>query len=167
MEFIKVGKIIHTHGIKGDLKIRSMTDFPEDRFKNGATIYIDHDHEKKPFKVKTYRETGTMSLLLLKDLEDINLVEIYKGDDIYVPADAKTTLSPDEYHLSDILGMKILCNGEEVGEVDDVKAYPQGDYLDVLTTSGQHRLVPFRDEFVDDVDLDKRTITVIDMEGLL
>jgi len=167
MEYFKVGYITGTRGIKGELKIKALTDFLSDRFANGNIIFIQYEGSYLEFIVKSFRQINNQDLLTLKDHEDINLVEKYKGCEIFVSADSETTLYEDEYHLSEIIGMDVQQNMKKIGIVDDVLAYPQGDYLDVLLNSGKHALIPFRDEFIIEVNLEDNFIEIIDMEGLL
>jgi 16S rRNA processing protein RimM len=166
MEYLKIGKILNTRGIKGELKIKSLTDFQEDRYKQGNKIFIHFENKYLQFEVLKYRSIKNMDILVLKDHEDINLVEKFKGSSIYVLADSDTTLYDDEYHLSEIIGLPVYQAGKLIGEVSDVRDYPQGDYLDILTNEGKHAIVPFRDEFVINVDLEEEYIEVIEMEGL-
>ncbi|MBN2541184.1 MAG: 16S rRNA processing protein RimM [Bacilli bacterium] len=167
MEYIKIGTIVNTKGIRGELKVQSFTDFQEDRYRTGNTIYIFYDNEYLPFQVKAYSPYKNQDLLVLKDHEDINLVEKFKGSDVYVPEEAETTLFEDEYHVNELLELDVYQNSNLVGTIANVVAYPQGDYLDILQESGKHSLVPFRDEFVLEVNLDEGYVEIIEMEGLL
>jgi 16S rRNA processing protein RimM len=108
-----------------------------------------------------------MDFIVLKNHEDINLVEKFKGCEIFVSSDSEITLLENEYHLSEILGLKVFQGNIQVGEVYDVRSFPQGDYIDIILTSKEHAFVPFRDEFVIDVNLEEEFIEVIEMEGLL
>ena len=75
MDYVLIGKIINTFGIRGELKVNSYTDFAKERFKKGSTVYVGEKH--LPFTVKGYREHKGFLLVSFKDHEDINLVEKY------------------------------------------------------------------------------------------
>ena len=167
MEYLKIGKILNTRGIKGELKIKPLTDFQEDRYKQGNKVYILFENKYLEFEVKKYRNIKNMDILVFKDNEDINLIEKYKGSYIYVLADSDITLYENEYHLSEIIDLDVYQNNNLIGKVYDVKSYPQGDYLDILLNNDKHALIPFRDEFVTDVNLDEAYIEVVEMEGLI
>lgn len=167
MEYLNIGKIVNTRGIKGELKIKSYTDFQSDRYHIGNRIYIFFENQYMEFKILKYRFHNNLDLIVLQDYEDINLVEQFKGCDVFVSSDSEVTLMEDEYHLSEIVGITVYQGDQIVGEVFDVKAFPQGDYIDVLLTSKEHALIPFRDEFVLDVDLENERIDIVEMEGLL
>lgn len=167
MEYLKIGKIINTRGIKGELKIKSATDFQEDRYAEGSKIYIYFQNNYIEFEVLKYRRINNLDILVLKDNEDINLVEKYKGCEIFVEYESEMTLMEDEYHITEIIGLDVYQNDKRIGEVYDVKAYPQGDYIDILLETEKHKLIPFRYEFVTLVDLDNNRVEIVDMEGLI
>ena len=167
MEYLKIGKIVNTRGIRGELKIKSFTDFQEDRYKKGNKVYINYNNQYLEFEVLRYRSISKNDVLLLKDNEDINLVEKYKGCEISVIDDSEITLYEDEYHISEIIGLKVIQAKKTIGKINGVVNYPQGDYLDILLESGKHSFVPFRDEFVLEVNTDEDFVEIIDMEGLV
>jgi 16S rRNA processing protein RimM len=167
MEYIKIGKILNTRGIKGELKIKPFTDFQLDRYKKGKIVFIFFDNEYVQVEVKQYKSYKNMDLLVFENYEDINLVEKFKGFEIYVLSEDETTLNEGEYHLSEIINMKVFQGNILIGYVNDVKPYPQGDYLEILTIDKVKKLIPFRDEFVISVNLETERIEIVNMEGLL
>ncbi|MCK5732010.1 MAG: 16S rRNA processing protein RimM [Tenericutes bacterium] len=167
MEYLKIGKILNTRGIKGELKVKPYTDFQEDRYQIGNKIFIQYQNRYLEFEVLKYRSIKNQDILILKDNEDINLVEKYKGSDIFVPSDSDITLYENEYHISEIIGLKVYQGEKLIGSIFDIKDYPQGDYLDILLETKEHAYIPFRDEFVIDVDVDKEYIKIVEMEGLI
>ncbi len=167
MNYIKIGKIVNTRGIKGELKIRSLTDFQNDRYKKGNTVYIYYQNEYLPFKVKSYKSQKNMDYLVLLGFEDINKVEKYKGSDIYVSSEDDVSLTEDEYHILEIIGLKVYQDNKIIGEIKDVLSYPQGDYLKISLNDEKTSLIPFRNEFVIEVNINKGFIEIIEMEGLL
>ena len=167
MEYLKIGEIVNTRGIKGELKIKSFTDFQEDRYKKGNKVYIKFENKYLEFEVLKYRNISNIDVLLFKDNEDINLVEKYKGCEISVIDDSEITLFEDEYHISEIIGLKVYQSKKNIGEIYGVVNYPQGDYLDIMLESGKHSFIPFRDEFVLEVNTEDEFVEIIDMEGLI
>ena len=85
MEFVCIGKIVNTFGLKGELKVAYSTDFVSERFKKGSIVYLGE--EKAPFVVKSYRLHKGFLLVVFNDNEDINLVEKYKNLYIYKSKD--------------------------------------------------------------------------------
>ncbi len=167
MHYIKIGKIVNTRGIKGELKIHSLTDFQNNRYKKGNTIYINYQNTYIPFKVKSYKRLKNMDYIVLDGFEDINKVEIYKNSEIFVLSEDEISLTEDEYHISEIIGLKVYQKDEIIGEIRDVLSYPQGDYLKILLNNKKTSLIPFRNEFVMEVNLKQGFVRIIEMEGLL
>ena len=88
MALYKVGTIVNTHGIRGEVRVIATTDFPEERFAKGNKLIIDG---KSPVEVEiaTVRNHKQFVLLSFKDLQNINLVEQYKTHDLMVPEEAQ------------------------------------------------------------------------------
>ena len=84
MAYICIGKIINTHGIKGEVKIESYSDFDEERYTKGKQVYICVDEKYLPVTVASYRKHKGFPLVSFVDLQNINFVEQYKGCEIYI-----------------------------------------------------------------------------------
>lgn len=166
-EFILIGQIVNTHGVKGEIRLLSQTDFKKDRYNKNNLTYIDYNGVKVDVKVKSYRVHKGFDLLIFEGLEDINLVEKYKGCNLYTENKKVKELSKNEYHISDLIGLNVFQNLEKKGIVQSIRSFPQGDYLEVLTINQEMKLVPFMKEFILDVNLNTQSILVIEMEGLL
>lgn len=166
MKYILIGKIINTHGIKGELKVETYTDFIDERFKKNSYIYLGENHLK--YEVKSFRNHKNNILLLLKDNEDINLVEKYKGFNIYKDENDIKPLDNGEYYFRDIKGLDVYQNNNKVGKVIDMQEGLRSNYMRILKDEdNKEYLVPFMKEFIINVDLDNKRIDIIDLEGLL
>lgn len=164
MEFICLGKIVNTFGIKGELKIQYDTDFIEERFKKGSIVYLGKD--KLPMEVKSYRVHKDFLMVLFKDYEDINLVEKYKNMLVYKSKDDIKPLKKGEYYFSDLINLEVYVDNEHVGKVLNVEEGISSNYLRVLHGE-KESLVPFLPEFIENVDLDNKRIDIKKMDGLL
>ena len=87
MDYIEVGKIVGTHGIKGELKVLSDSDFKSERFKKGNVLYLKINDEYKEVKVSSYRPHKNLDLITINNLFDINEVLKYVNKDLYVKKD--------------------------------------------------------------------------------
>ncbi len=162
-----IGKIVNTRGLNGELKILSETDFKEQRYSDKGNLYIFFGGNYLPVKVESYRVFKGFDILKFKDLDNINKVEKFKGSNLFAE-DIKIELeNPDEFHAAQLIGLKVLQNELVKGEVESIREMPQGDYLNILKLDGTIAPVPFRDEFVTNIDLDQGIIEIVDMEGLL
>lgn len=167
MNYIQIGTIVNTHGLKGEVKVLASTDFKEERYDPNNTVYVKIGDAFQPMKVKKYRIHKGFDLLTFEGLEDINLVEKYLKCDIYSEDFPVENLQNNEFHVNDLLDLDVIQNEIVRGKVKSITTFPQGDYLVVLTMENTSKLVPFRDEFVEKVDIDEKKIYIKDIEGLL
>lgn len=165
MEYKLIGRIANTHGLKGELKVIPDTDFIAERYQAGSAIYLGKD--KLKMLVKSYREHQGLVLLTLLDHEDINLVEKFKGFEIYKSIDDIKPLAKGEYYFSDLKGLDAYVNDEKRGRVIDVEAGTKANNLRIMKEDGKMALVPFLPVFIKNVDLENRRIDIIEMAGLL
>ena len=87
MNQVIVGKIVNTHGIKGELKVKASTDFIEERFQKGATLYLEYQGQTIEMTVASHRFHKGHVLVTFENHRDINLVEKYKGCLLYACKD--------------------------------------------------------------------------------
>lgn len=164
MEYITIAKILNTHGIKGELKVDVYTDFVEERFLKGSKLYIGDEHIE--VIVKSYRMHNGFMLLLLKDLEDINLVLKFKNEIVYKSND-DIKPSEDGYFFRDLKDLDVYVEDKLVGKSMYCETGTSSDYLRVKTLDDKEVLVPFLDVFIKDVDLENKRIDIVKMEGLI
>lgn len=164
---IAIGTIVNTHGIKGELKINPDTDFQSFRYAKHKTLYVSLGETLLPLKIKAHRSHKGYDLLTFEGLEDINLVERFKGMALLCDDEPVENLAKNEFHVAELSGRSVVQEGIQKGEVAGVRSYPQGDYLEVRLLDGTLRIVPFRDEFVKPFDRKEGPIEIVMMEGLL
>ncbi|MBR6233577.1 MAG: ribosome maturation factor RimM [Erysipelotrichaceae bacterium] len=166
MEYVVIGKILNTFGIKGELKADAYTDFVEERFKKDSTVYIGEEHV--PFVMRSYRMHKGFYLLSFKDVDDINLVEKYKGMLLYKAKSDIHKLKEGEYYFSDLKDLDVYVDDKKIGKVLRVEEGIAANNLRILKDEDRKEyLVPFLPVFIDNVDLNEKRIDVIQMEGLL
>ena len=159
-----VGKIIGTHGIKGELKVKSDTSF--DRFEKGNYVYIQLDNKLKKVEVTSHRVHQGFDLITINNLFDINLVLEYVDKEIYVKEHEREKDNAKVYY-EDLIGS--TCFDEEskkLGIVKDIVELPKGILLEILN-GDKKSLVPYVDEFIKKVDIDKKEIIIHVIEGLI
>jgi len=167
---LNVGKIVNTHGIKGELKIWPQTDFPEVRFKPGAKLMMIPPEAGQPVEIEivSSREQKNMYVVRLKGFDNINQVEKYKGWELKVSEEERVPLDEGEYYFRDIIGCEVVTeDGETLGQVADILSPGANDIWVVKMPKGKELLLPVIDDVVLDVDVTARKIKVHLMEGLL
>jgi len=169
-KLFNVGKIVNTHGIKGELKILSATDFPELRFEKGSELlFVDPDGKQQvEAEVESSREHKGMFIVKFKGFSDINQVEKYKGWSVKVDEDNLAELDEDEYYYHEIIGCRVVTKeGEELGEVKEILSPGANHVWVVKRPKGKDILLPVIDEVIVEVDVENKLITVDPMEGLI
>lgn len=162
MEKVIIGQIVNTHGIKGELKVKSFTDFEEERFQKGATVFIDNHGKMENMIVLSHRFHKGHILVAFEGYQDINLVEQYKGCMLYALKDEEL-LDDDEYYVGDLIGCDVYQSDQKIGSVQDVQLY---DHHDILVVFGKKKImIPYVDAFIKNVDIENKRIDVTLIEG--
>ena len=164
MEYFKIGEIAAMRGLKGEFKIKSLTNMQSDRFKVGNKLFILENNLYKELIISSYRVINENYFLSFEGYEDINKIEKYRGCDLFIEANQTVELADNEFFIEELVGLKVYQSNTLKGVVKDVISYPQGDYLEIETESGD-KLIPFRNEFIESQDEEK--IVIVEMEGLL
>lgn len=166
MKYLLVGKIVTTHGIKGEVKIKVETN-DDSRFDKGSTLYIgvDEKHITDKIVIDNYRYQKDMILLSFNGVSNINDVLKYVG--LYLYIDIDEVREDGEIYYDDLIDCKVFVDGNEIGTVIDVMEVPQGEILRIKRLDNKVSLVPYVDEFIEDVDIDNKKIIINPIEGLL
>lgn len=165
---IEIGKIINTHGIKGELKIISSTDFEEERFAVGNRVNIQFGKDLIPMEVASFRRHKGCLLVAFKDLLNINFVEKYKGCVISVDSDDLQELDEDEVYFYQLVDCKVIDEEHnELGTVVEIIETSAHDILRIRNDERKDVLIPYVDAFIVDVDVDEKVITVHLIEGFV
>lgn len=153
--FIEVGKIINTFGIKGELKIVSDFEYKEKAFTNGTNIYIGVNKDKEI--INTRRVHKNYDLILFDGYTNINEVLKYKGEYIYI-LKSELNLNEDEYLISDLIGMEVYDNDLLLGVVID---YENNINNTLLKIKGEKNFyIPLIPVYIEKVDVkNKRILT--------
>lgn len=160
MEKIHIGYVQGVHGLRGDLKIKNRFENPEAIFQKGNKILLN-DEEHEITHSKFYKG---FYLVTIDNLKHINLVEHYKGYDVYFyKSDLK--LEKGEYILDDLYGLTIESEGKSYGTVKEI--LDNGKYKILVIEYDKNFMIPLIDEYIESVDLEKGIITVKNVEGLI
>lgn len=156
MKFINIGKIVNTHGIKGELRILSDFKYKDKVFKKDFKFYIGKDKEE--LIVNSYRHHKIFDMVTFNDLNDINLVLKYKGKEVYINEE---DLDLDgEIYIDNLIGYKVLVGDKDIGVVTEVMHMKANDVLRVGEV-----LIPYVKEFI--LKIEDNTIYVKDVGGLI
>jgi 16S rRNA processing protein RimM len=171
-ENLKVGRIVNTHGLKGQLKVEVLTDF-EQRLAKGRRLRLKDDW----VTVEASQWQDKRMLVKLSGIDSIDAAKALQWEYLYAAPGEEIELEEDEFFVEDLVGMKVVTtDGDELGEIEAVEAYPAQDILVIssdntpnskLQTPNSPLMLPFVEQFVKKVDFDTETITVELLEGML
>ena len=156
LQFIEAGEIVTTHGVKGEMKVLPWVDSPEflcefSRVRIGGTDY----------KVVSCRIQKTCNLLKLAGVDTMEAAQALRGKTVEV---YRADTDPDLIFAAELLGVKVFCDGAELGEIADVLDYPGNK---VYVVRGEHEyMIPAVKQFVLSTNLDANTMQVKLIEGM-
>ena len=150
---IYIGKYVNTHGIKGEIRIKSDFKYKDKIFFVGNTLIIDNQE----FVINSYRRHKEYDMITLKGITNINQIIDLKGSKVFV---FNISLDDGEYLDSTLIGFKVYMNNIYKGDVLDIKYLNNSKKILVVN----NKYVPF--ELVN-VNLDKKRIDVMEVDGLL
>lgn len=165
MEFLEVGKIINTHGLRGDVKVIPWTDMPED-FEEIPVVYIRRKNDNEQLTVSKIKYQKNNLIVKFKELNDINQAEKYKGLVLYANREDLWELEEGVYYIADLIGLDVYDESGKIGVLADVFNTGANDIYEVRREGKKNLLLPVIDEVVREIDLENKRITVHVMEGL-
>lgn len=168
-EFYRVGTIVNTHGIKGELRIIPITDFPEERFKAGAKLFLRQSGKKdKEFIVESSRKHKNFILIKFKGYDNINDVEQYVKSELFSDNETKPELNDGEFFYSQIIGLTVVdSNLGEIGKIKEIIELGPNDVWVVKGLKYKEVLIPYIADVVKKVDLDAKKVDVEIPDGLI
>ncbi|KGG80776.1 ribosome maturation factor RimM [Caloranaerobacter azorensis] len=162
IDFIKVGKIVNTHGIKGEMKVLPLTD-DMTRFDELEYVYIEN--QKVEIEDVWYKKNFVM--LKFKDFDNINDVLCFKGKYIYIDRENAIELPEDTYFIFQIIGLNVyLKDGRFIGEIKDIIQTGSNDVY-VVRDGNKEYLIPAIKEVVKEINLDDNKVIIDPLEGMI
>lgn len=160
----QIGKITSTHGIRGEVKIYNLSDF--DRFFVGHKVYVMIKDQKVYFEIEQIRAHKNILITKFVGYDNINDILPFKGLYLYSDEEIDDQLEDDDYHYEDVIEKDVILeDGTKVGKAISLIEVPQGHLLEIEKLNGKKALIPFRKEFVGDID--EKSIIIKPIEGML
>lgn len=167
MELINIGKIINTHGIRGELKIYPLTD-DLTRFEKLSWVYIQTEKDTVKYNIDTIRYFKNIIILKFKEFDNINDVLNLKNTYIQIDRENAVKLPKDRFFLFDLIGMKVFeSTGNYLGELYDVLQTGSNDVYIIKREGNKDLLIPALKKVVKEVDIENKIMKVELLEGLL
>lgn len=161
-EFIYVGKIVNTHGIKGEIRILSDFEKKDKVFIKGMPIYIGRKKEREV--ITSYRHHKNFEMITMEGYTDINQVLRYKGLYVYIKKE-DLKLGEGEYLETDLINLTVIVDNEEKGIITDIRDSGHNKFL-VIKTTEKEVFIPYQPEFISKIDFDNKQIVITPIKGM-
>ena len=165
-QFLQVGVISSTHGIRGEVKVFPTTDDPM-RFKKLKKVLLDTGRERLELEVQSVRFFKQFAIVKFKGIDNINDIERYKGKGLFVPREDAVPLGEDEYYIADLIGMEVFTEDGHFGVVKDVMETGANEVYIVESDKHGEVLIPAIRQCVLDVNVEEKKMKIRLMDGLI
>ena len=156
LEFLEAGEIVSTHGVRGEMKVLPWADGPD--------FLCEFDRVRiagKDYPVESCRVQKTCNLLKIEGVDTMEAAQAMRGKTVEIyRCDAPEGL----IFAAELMGMTVLCEGEEIGKITDVLDYP-GNKVYVVRGQKEY-MIPAVKAFILDTDMEKEIMQVRLIEGM-
>jgi len=164
--YFAIGQITGAHGIRGEVKVLVMTDFPE-RYHPGAKVYLGTLTDCVPTQIDAVRPHKGVMLVKLAGVPDRNAAETLRGQYLMLPDEQAMPLGEHENYAHDLIGLAVETkDGKSLGVLVEILFTRANDVYVVAGPAGEI-LLPALREVILRVDLAAKKIIVALPEGLL
>lgn len=163
-KFLECGRVVAVHGLKGDLRVQSWGNTPEDLCAFD-TLYFDKGAQA--VRVEQARVQKNVVLLKLEGVDTLEQAQQLRGRVLYMDRE-QDTLEPGQYYLQDLLGLRVIDadSGEQYGELCDVTATGANDVYHIRFADGSVNLIPAIPQVIVSVDPDGGEMKIRPLPGL-
>lgn len=164
---VVIGRILRPHGLRGEVKLRPETDFPERFATLGRVLLVDDGGVARgEAQVEAVRGQGDLVLLKLAGVDTLEAARRLGGLEVAVPWEERVPLPEGSYYVGEVVGLSVLTDaGEPLGTITEVLRTAAHDVYRVVGPEGEV-LLPATREVVRAVDLDHGRVVVVLPPGL-
>jgi 16S rRNA processing protein RimM len=164
-EFLIVGQIIRPHGVRGEVGVKVMTDYPE-RLATLDTLFVGSEHQ--PYGVQRLRRHEDRMIIHFAGLRDRDQAERLRNQFVYIHIDDAVPLEDGEYYLYQVEGIRVVSDdGQELGRLTGLIETGANDVYVVTSPDGNEILLPVIPQVIQKVDIPGGVMTVHLIEGLI
>jgi 16S rRNA processing protein RimM len=164
-DFLAVGKLRRSHGVRGEIIMDILTDFPE-RIRSGSTLYLGTEHQ--PLRVRSRRKADATLLLAFDGYDTPETVGQLRNKVVYVPVESRPALPEGEYYHHQLIGKRVVTeDGRPLGLLTEIIETGANDVAVVQPEVGSEILLPLIGEVLLGVDETAGTVQVHLLAGIL
>ncbi len=167
MEYIEIGQIVNTNGLKGVVKVNPFTD-DISKFEDLKYVYIQLKSELKKVKIEQVRYNKNQVLIKLEGIDSIEEAEKYRNFYLKTEKESQEDLGEDTYYIVDLIGLDVYSDKNEyLGKIEDVFPTGSNDVYVVKDNLGKQILIPAIADVVKEVDLKNKKMIINLIPGLI
>ncbi len=162
MKYVLIGKIVNTHGLKGEIRILSDFKYKHKVFVPDMKIYIGKDKTEEV--ITTYRHHKIFEMITMDGYDNIDEVLKYKGDYVFINRE-DLHLDKNEYLDEDIIGLDVYTDDRCLGKVRKIENH-NGNEILIVKNINKNYLIPYNFDIILNINLDSKIINVKNIPGL-
>lgn len=166
-EFLEIGQIVNTFGIKGFVKVVPFTDDVK-RFDNLKTVYVNTKKEIKEYEIEEVKYHKNMVLIKFKGIDKIEDANLLRESYLKVDRKDSIPLEEDAYFIVDLIGLEVYTEeGTLLGKLEDIFNTGSNDIYVVKDELGKQVLLPAIADVIKEINLENKKIVVHLLNGLV
>lgn len=168
MNYFNVGKIVNTQGLQGEMRVLSVTDFAEERFRKGNTLALfdNKDQFVMNVEIASHRKVKNFDIIKFKGMYHINDIEKYRDFSLKVAEEDLTDLEDGEFYYHEIIGLEVYENDVLLGTIKEILQPGANDVWVVKRKGKRDLLLPYIPPVVLGIDIEQGRVDVEIPEGL-
>lgn len=160
-----IGRVVKSHGVRGEVVVEPTTDEPEQRFAVGEVLRGVQKSGERALTIEAVRAHQGRLLLRFEEIKDRTQADTLRGTRFM--AAPREDEDDDGFYDHELEGLRVLHEGEVIGTVTGVSHLPHNTLLEIRLESGKECLVPFVHAIVPEVDVAEGYLRITPPEGLL
>ncbi|RSJ75552.1 Ribosome maturation factor RimM [Streptococcus cristatus] len=168
MNYFNVGKIVNTQGLQGEMRVLSVTDFAEERFKKGnkLALFDKKDQFVMDVEIASHRKAKNFDIIKFKGMYHINDIEKFRDFSLKVAEEDLTDLEDGEFYYHEIIGLEVYENDVLLGTIKEILQPGANDVWVVKRKGKRDLLLPYIPPVVLGIDIEQGRVDVEIPEGL-
>lgn len=162
MKYVLIGKIVNTHGLKGEVRILSDFKYKDKVFIPNMKIYIGKNKQEE--KIVTYRHHKIFEMITMAGYNDIDEVLKYKGEYVFINKE-DIKLDKNQYLDEDIINLNVYTNNRLLGKVQRIENH-NGNYILLVKNETKTYLIPYNFDIIININLEKKEMQINNIPGL-
>lgn len=166
-EFLEIGHIVNTFGIKGMVKVKPFTD-DVTRFDNIKKVYVETNKNKSQYEIQEVKYHKDMVLIKFKGIDKIEEAELLRNAYLKVNRKDEPDLEEGTYYIVDLIGLEVYSDkGDFLGKLDDIFNNGSSDIYVVKNELGKQMLLPAISDVIKEINVEEKKIVVHILKGLV